>query len=178
MKIFVLILSLTTIHVVTFAQARCTFAAKNEIVRFINWKISSDNAAKRYYEIKQVDIKVIAWDSSDYEVVNSIDTLLAEKERLYMKKQLDCYLDKKERWRQEDFSIVRIMKPKPVNKIKKRKDHYWAYSVPIFSENHSYCVLKYQFECGGGLCASYMTTLFKKTDKGWVEIKELMHVEA
>jgi hypothetical protein len=178
MKIFVLILSLTFIHVVACGQSDCNFVSKAEMVDFVRWKITSDNAAKKYYEIKQIDLKIIRWDSADYELIGSIDTIMTENDRTYMGSQLNCYVDKADRWKREDFPMVQVLNPKPTKRIKKQNDHYWAYSIPIFSADKSYCIIKYQFECGGGLCASYMTTLFKRTEHGWTEIKELSHVEA
>lgn len=178
MKYLVLSLLLVFVDFISSAQISCSHATKNEIIDVINWKISSDNAANIYNKIKQIDKRVIQWDSSDYEVVNFIDTLLTEKDKLYMKRQLDCYLNKNDIWKQEDFSMVKIVRPKSINKIKNERDHYWAYSLPIFSEDHSCCIIKYQFQCGGGLCASSMTTLFKRTDKGWVKIKKLFSMEA
>lgn len=54
------------------------------------------------------------------------------------------------------------------NAYKKGINGYYRFNKPIFFRNGTYCIFEYGYSCGN-LCGYGTTSVYKKTDTGWVE---------
>lgn len=180
--IFLLITNLT------FGQQNADFKTDSSITHFVNWKIKTYNEIDNVAKIRRVNQNVISWDSTDLELfflndfsileqsLINMDSLLTKEDLNYMKQQMTSFIGQNDIWKKDDLD-AKIIEPKPIDKIKKRRDFYWEYSFPIFSKDHSKCILKYNYICGI-LCASYRAVLYEKTSKGWIKIITLYNAES
>jgi hypothetical protein len=160
-----------------------------QILSFLNEEIASHNALKLEVRVKKVNINIVEWDSSEVDLLvpdtslkgtpffkkSILDSLFNDNDRQFIKSQIYSY-DKKKQWRNKDLADVKLITPKWIFDVKGRRDAYWEYSLPVFSSDYKWCIVKCNYLCGS-LCADWITLLFQKSENGkWKKYKELWHV--
>ena len=160
------------------AQTYSDIITDDEIVSFLSWEIKSTETyseepflslnRKIYYKISDWDtlnfIKHDTLNDYDLSVVflylfkekNSLDTIFDEEDKKYFFEQFANI--KASIW-DHKFPNGKITD----KKNKKKPDRYY-YSLPLFSKNKNYVIIKREYYCGS-LCAHGGYFIYRKLDK-------------
>lgn len=170
-----------------FGQTYSSIVSDNEIVGFLNWKL---RAEIKYSEEpkgkpKQLFTLISKWDtlnffperkkgaksyySGDY-VFNLpqnrwLDTIFSLKDKEFLYKQFNSQTVNI--W-QTSFENSKLVKPK-----KNMKPNFYFLSLPLFSSDKKYVIIKQLFYCGK-LCAYNELRVYRrKTDESWEYVGSL-----
>ena len=148
------------------AQTYSTLISDNEICSFMDWEVTSSDG---YHEEpilsrrRKINRQMLQWDSLNfivpdtlskhdildrmmylYQPKNGLDTLFNSEDREYVLQQFEAIKDST--W-QNRISKARIT-AKPI----RQKPNRYYYSLPLFSLDKKYAIIKRTYNCGS-LCA-------------------------
>ncbi|HEU4719095.1 MAG TPA: hypothetical protein VFU15_14725 [Bacteroidia bacterium] len=173
----------------TATHTYSSFVADDEIVGFIHQQIAANHADRSEVRMRLWDVHIIPWDSADvksvgladsmsddfflyYEPRYTLDSVLQDSDKIFMRKQVWAYSGKKQDWQKEDLRGVKLIQPVPPDQVHIGNE-YWEFSLPVFSKDHNWCIAKYEFVCGSR-CIDRRTFLYKKSAEGnWLRYKLL-----
>jgi hypothetical protein len=166
----------------TYGQTYSNTISDDEIVSFLNWKFQFE---KKYSEEpkgkpKLVYYKIANWDTSTFfadrkkgiqDISSSnylfpgqrdwkwIDTIFSKEDREYLYQQFNSQKDTI--WK------TNFRKTKLSKEIKQKKPNRYYISLPLFSLNKKYVIIKQVYYCGS-LCAYREFKIYRrKGDDSW-----------
>ena len=151
---------------VCFGQTYSDIIEDNEILSFLTWEV---NSTDRYSEEpllslkRKIDPKIISWDSLHFikpdslpehdflvsftylfQEKNVLDTIFKDEDKEYLFEQFKASKDST--WQSK------IPKATISNRKNKRRSNRYYYSIPLFSKDKNYVIIKREYYCGS-LCA-------------------------
>jgi hypothetical protein len=165
----------------SLGQTYSSVTTDKEIYDFLNWMTQTDkkHGEEPRLRRKQIYYKILTWDttnfiSKDTALLNKYpffdfdgqylfqrragtDTIFRSADRIFLFQQFIAIKDTI--WH-EGFSNSKLIK----NKNQKRPNRYY-YSVPLFSLDKNYVIIRRQYYCGS-LCAYGGFYIYKKINKG------------
>lgn len=165
------------------AQTYSSVTTDKEIYDFLNWMTLSDKKLSEEPKLKrkQIFYKIISWDTANFITKDTAllnkypffdldnqflfqrskgtDTIFKQADRTFLFQQYTAIKDTV--WHQ-GFSNSKLLK----DKNQKQPNRYY-YSVPLFSADRKYVVVRRQYYCGS-LCAYGGYYIYRRlTDKKW-----------
>ena len=162
------------------AQTYSSVISDKDIVDFIHWKLyesPEDSAAKKYFSFSA---SILKWQKEDLQCYDSmfntgnnffciyndqnkfLDTILNLNDKKFIVKQSNAGNGSK--WLIE----------KPKNR-KAEKGHDYYFSLPLFSVDKKYAMLREVFYCGPR-CGGAAIILYKQTETGWFIYSRLQDI--
>jgi hypothetical protein len=181
MRTLTITLSLALANMFCFAQTYSDLISDKEIIAFLAWEVNSTkgHSAKRFLSSKRkVSRSILEWDSLNFikpdslseddisvrfsylfQKKNQIDTIFTAEDRQYFLEQFQSYKS----------SIWKFKLPKAT--LTSRKNKIYFYSLPMFSKDRKYVIIRREYYCGS-LCAYGGYFIYKKLNENqWQHVK-------
>lgn len=172
------------------AQTYTSVISDQEIYSFMNWMIKNDTKGfgESNFMRKQIMSEIVPWDTSDFIIIDTallthkqqyyqgaivfghtqdIDTIFNNQDLVFIYEQYTSLQNKV--WTTR-FSRS-LLRNEPM-----LKRPYRRYSIPLFSSDRKYVIIKSYYNCGN-LCGSFGYMLYRKIDlHKWVYVKTFLGV--
>ena len=188
MKKLTIIFFLLLTNIFCFGQTYSDIISDNEIISFLTWEV---NSTEGYSEEPLLSFKrkisknISNWDSlnfikpdslSDYDFSltffylfqekNELDTIFRNEDRRYLFEQFKSCKDST--WKNK------IPKAAITSRKNKRRPNRYYYSIPLFSKDKNYVIIKREYYCGS-LCAHGGYFIYKRLDKNSWELMKIVN---
>ncbi len=185
MRLLTLILSAGLGYSLTFGKTYSAVISDSTIISFMGWEIKSTEGYSEKPVVsskRNIHFRMMNWDTLNFIMPDAIKDydLLVRIMYLYNDKNgLDTIFDQKDRdflfYQFANISDTVWQHPFPKSRLidkqnKKQPNHYY-YSVPLFSKDMKYVIVKREYYCGS-LCAHGGYFIYRRLGKdNWEFVK-------
>jgi len=184
MKKFILMLFLLLPEILCFGQTYSDVISDSEIVSFLTWEVNSTKGSSKKPLLsfrRKIDKNIGDWDSLNFIRPNSLNETSSIVSLFYLfqnKNGLDSIFNSKDKkYLFEQYKSLKIrtwQKKIPKAKITTNENlNYYCYSIPLFSIDKKYVVVKRVYYCGN-VCLSGAYYIYKRqNDNTWEFVKAI-----